>query len=389
LGQIQELVATMARQNASTAHVYCLRLKYLNDFSLSKYKTDMDNILPKLKQGTINVYEFLNAFVEYLQYNHNLSPHTLKQHITTSKNFIEYNDVDISPLKFKLKIKMKKAPRHKEQALSKEDIIKIINSCSGIRLRTYILLLAATGMRAEEALSIRIKEIDFDSRRIVLRSDSTKTKVERTVLLTEEVITQIKVWLDYKSRDRRICYMKNGKSVTEIRSFKRNQNDLVFGVRKGDPSPHSIYTKLCAEFAKTLDRIDMGAKEEFKENPNNHKRVVRRKITLHSFRRFVYSALSDLGYGDFSDYFIGHSGSTYYTKTDKQISEIFKKIEHHLTFLDYPTLERKGADVEAKVENLEQENQRLRHSDQLKEDALATLSDQVMKLMVEVQELKK
>lgn len=42
-----------------------------------------------------------------------------------------------------------------------------------------------------------------------------------------------------------------------------------------------------------------------------------------------------------------------------------------------------------KFENLEQENQRLRHSDQLKGDALATLSDQVMKLMVEVQELKK
>jgi hypothetical protein len=41
------------------------------------------------------------------------------------------------------------------------------------------------------------------------------------------------------------------------------------------------------------------------------------------------------------------------------------------------------------VLNLEQENQRLRHSDQIKEDALATLSDQVMKLMVEVQELKK
>jgi hypothetical protein len=104
----------------------------------------------------------------------------------------------------------------------------------------------------------------------------------------------------------------------------------------------------------------------------------------------VKSTISDLGYGDFSEYYIGHSSvSTYYRKTDKEKIELFRKIEPHLTFLDYPTLERKGADVEAKVENLEQENQRLRHSDQLKEDALTTLSDQVMKLMVEVQELKK
>lgn len=64
------------------------------------------------------------------------------------------------------------------------------------------------------------------------------------------------------------------------------------------------------------------------------------------------------------------------------------RIEPHLTHLD-PTLEQKGADVQAKVEHLENENQRLRHNDQMKEDALATLSDQVMKLMVEVQELKK
>jgi hypothetical protein len=37
----------------------------------------------------------------------------------------------------------------------------------------------------------------------------------------------------------------------------------------------------------------------------------------------------------------------------------------------------------------EKEIEELRHNDKVKEDALATLSDQVMKLMVEVQELKK
>lgn len=62
-------------------------------------------------------------------------------------------------------------------------------------------------------------------------------------------------------------------------------------------------------------------------------------ITLHSFTRFVKS---NLGYGDFSEYFIGHSGFTYYRKTEKEIIEIFRKIEPHLTYLDYPTLEQSG-----------------------------------------------
>jgi integrase len=389
VGRVQEFLSTMRQQNTATALVYGQRLKILNDYSLARYKVDVGNMLPKLKHS-INVYEFLNNYVEYLQYTRSLSPNTLNQNVITCKNFMEYNDVIISPLKFKLKVKMKKAPRLKKQALSKEDIIRIVNACSEIRLKTYVMLLAATGMRAEEALSIRIKDINFESRRLILRGDLTKTKVERTVLLTEEVTKQITAWLDFKYRTRRVQYYdkSNRKRINEYKAPDKNENALVFGIYKIKPAPHSIYTHLCRAFNKTLDRIGMDSKEEFIENPHSKRRVVRRRITLHSFRRFVKSTISDLGYSDFSEYFIGHSGSTYYTKTDKQIADMFKKIEPHLTYLDYPTLQRKGADVEAKVENLEKENQRLRHSDQLKEDALATLSDQVMKLMVEVQELK-
>jgi hypothetical protein len=45
------------------------------------------------------------------------------------------------------------------------------------------------------------------------------------------------------------------------------------------------------------------------------------------FRRFVKTTISDLGYSDFSDYFIGHSGSTYWCKKDSEKAEIFLKIE--------------------------------------------------------------
>ena len=70
-------------------------------------------------------------------------------------------------------------------------------------------------------------------------------------------------------------------------------------------------------------------------------------------------------------------------------AEIFCKVEPSVTFLDFPSLERKGADFQTKIDTLEQENQKLRQHDSMNTDAVATLSDQVMKLMVEVQELKK
>ena len=56
-----------------------------------------------------------------------------------------------------------------------------------------------------------------------------------------------------------------------------------------------------------------------------------RKITLHSFRRYVKTTISDLGYSDYSEWFIGHSGSTYWRKKDNEKAEIFQKIERYLT----------------------------------------------------------
>ena len=45
--------------------------------------------------------------------------------------------------------------------------------------------------------------------------------------------------------------------------------------------------------------------------------------------------------------------------------------------------------IKKKLSEKEKEIEDLKYNDKVKEDALATLSDQVMKLMVEVQELKK
>ena len=69
-------------------------------------------------------------------------------------------------------------------------------------------MLAATGMRAVEALSIRIKDIDFDSIpvKLFVRGEYTKTKVDRIIFLTEEVTQQLKSLLDYKHRTRRVCH---------------------------------------------------------------------------------------------------------------------------------------------------------------------------------------
>jgi integrase len=303
----------------------------------------------------------------------------------TLKNFLEFYDVDISPRKFKLKVKLPKAIRKTKEALSKEDIIDILNACSDIRLKTYLMLLASTGMRAVEALSIRAKDLDLKSNpsRLFVRGEYTKTRSDRTIFLTQELVNQLSSWLAYRYRKRRICYSENGKTVTHYRTPSMKDSDLVFSAHRlsGNPNPVSLYVEFRTSFAKTLDRMGKGAREDGNER--------RREITLHSFRRFVKTTISDLGYQDFSEYFIGHSGSTYWTKKESEKAEIFRKIEPYLTFLNVHQLEKQGADIQSKIEELEELNQSFRDSDKMKDDAIAHISDQLMALTMRMRDLEK
>jgi hypothetical protein len=158
---------------------------------------------------------------------------------------------------------------------------------------------------------------------------------------------------------------------------------LEFAVyqNKQTPDTSSLYTELAGSFAKTLDRMGKGEREDCNEK--------RRQVTLHSFRRFVKTTISDLGYADYSEYFIGHSVSTYWRKKESEMAEIFRKIEPYLTFLNIHQLERQGADIMSKVNELEGVNQSLRERDKSKDDAIATLSDQLLTITERLKELER
>ena len=352
--------------NKATAHEYHFRLKSLQEFVTDSYNTTLDDIITRINQNSEDPYEILSGYVSYLQTNCKISTLSLKTRIITAKNFLEYYDVDISPRKFKLKVKMPKVVRQSKEALSKEDITDTLNACSDIKVKTYVMFLAVTGMRATEALSIRIKDLDLKSNphTVFVRGEYTKTRTDRIVFLTEEITQQLVSWLNYKYRTRRVCHSdkQTGKTITEIRTPDKKDTDLIFAVyqSKEAPNPKNLYFEFAKLFEKTIDSMGKGDRED----GGNYRR---RKITLHSFRRFVKTTISDLGYSDFSEWYIGHSGSTYWRKKDSEKAELFKKVEPCLTFLDVHQLERQGADIQTKVEDLEELNQSFRNRDKMKD----------------------
>jgi integrase len=225
--------------------------------------------------------------------------------------------------------------REDEEPIDAKDIRKILLCCNNRRLRTFILILASGGIRAREALAIRLKDVDFSTShtKIHIRKEFTKTRVARDIYISDEATHYLKQWLDWKYRNKGIEWL-------EI----PNSNDLVFAVNStnNEPNPSHIYFKIIIEFEKLLTIAGM---DERKEG------MSRRKITPHSFHRFVKTVISDQTNQDYSEWFLGHNKSPYYTKKEPERREIYAaKCMKHLTFLDYITLETVGKNIEAKLQ---------------------------------------
>ena len=72
---------------------------------------------------------------------------------------------------------------------------------------------------------------------------------------------------------------------------------------------------------------------------------------------------------------------------DSEKAEIFRKIEPYLTFLYIRQLQRQGADIQTKIEELEELNQSLRQREKVKDDAIVQLPDQLVSLSARLQKI--
>jgi integrase len=379
---VVKYINNVKSMNDSTAQEYKNRLDDFNKFVYKTYECTIDDLINTLlnhddrnKETNLNPYDILSSYAAYL--TRTVAPITIKQRVITVKNFFEYCDVEVSVRKFKLKVKLPRSVQKDKKALTKGDIADILNVCSNIRLKTYVMLLAATGMRASEAISVRICDLDLDSNppRLYLRGEYTKTRSDRTVLLTQEVAKQLRNWSEYKFRKRRVSYYDKwtSESISEYRVPPKMDNDLVFSMDASSQgylsvSIRSLYVEFSTIFGNTLDRMGRGQREESAGAQH-------RRITLHSFRRYVYSTIADLGFSDYANFFIGHSGSTYYRKSEREKVEIFNRIEPYLTFLDYEELERKGADVASQLEEKDRMIQNMMHKQEQFEQLIQSLID--------------
>jgi integrase len=289
-----------------------------------------------LDDKNIDIYEVLEGFISSLHG----SPKTIQVYVEAVKSYLEYYDIDINRKKFKKRCRMPKVYREDEEALSAADIRKMLLSCSNRRLKPYILTLASGALRAVEGLAIRNRDINFDTKPVTvhIRKEYSKTKTARTVYISDEAAYYVKQWRDWKYRP--------------ARKKQYHRDDLVFTIYQIRDAP-GLYPKLNVEFNKLQDVAGFTDRKD--GSPN------RRKFTLHSFRRFTKSVLSDSIGQDYSEWFLGHTTkSSYYVRDPDFKQQAYLKAMKYLTFLDYTTLEATGKSIEAQLDLKDKEISNLR-----------------------------
>jgi integrase len=342
--KVIDFLESIARNSVRSKDTYSLGLSHFQTF-LNRHPNygdgyTLETIIDKILSSEVNVYTLLDNFVSYLLSLRRLSTATITLHVAAIRSYLQYYDVDISPTRFKRRVKMPKNHREDEEPIDATDVRKILLSCQNRRLKPYLLIIASCGCRTLEALAIRCKDIDFSvtPTRIHIRKEYAKTRVGRDVYISDEATKFLKEWLEWKYRIRQ--------KATPV----MYADDLVFSRAKfgkdetqtKQANPIRIYTKIVMEFNSLLKIVKM---DERKEG------MLRRKITLHCFRHFAKTVVSTQVNQDYSEWFLGHAKSPYWTKKEAHRREIYAtKCMKYLTFLDYSGLETTSRNIESKLE---------------------------------------
>lgn len=169
-----------------------------------------------------------------------------------------------------------------------------------------------------------------------------------------------KEWLPWKYTKRR-----------GERLLVKSPNDLLFS-KWNAHRPERMYATILAEFTKVLEAVGL---DERKEG------MARKKVTFHSFHRYVKTVTATQTNTDYSEWLLGHQKSPYWIMKEPERREIYRRqLMPFLTFLDYGALESSSKGIVSQLENKDKEIAYLRERDLKRELEMKEMNEHITKL---------
>ncbi|MEM4884629.1 MAG: tyrosine-type recombinase/integrase [Saccharolobus sp.] len=123
---------------------------------------------------------------------------TVRYYVIAVRRFLKWLGIPIKP-------PIPKIRKKEVKALTEEEINRVLEACKRARDKLIIRLLLDTGLRANELLSIKIKDIDIDNNMIRVRNN--KNGEERVVFFTDNTKQILKKYIRGKNLDDKLFYI--------------------------------------------------------------------------------------------------------------------------------------------------------------------------------------
>ncbi|MGI0070289.1 MAG: tyrosine-type recombinase/integrase, partial [Nitrosopumilaceae archaeon] len=288
--------------------------------------------LSKKKQEA-TIYRLLDDFIGYLD-KQNYAPKTIQLFYTAARSYLKYLGVKISVEESKDKVKLPKLYiKNRDRAPAIEELYEVVSKAE-LRAQTITLMLASSGMRRGEIISLRIEDIDFSEVPFLIKIQAEKAKERqyREVFISKEAG-------EYLSR-----FLNGRKEGYVFHGFKLKDGRNFIGAKGGE---------YIADYERpiSVSTIDELLRTAFRKAGLTKKMETRYEIHIHTLRKFFYSQMV----GKITDRYVhalmGHSmylGEYLSLSTEK-------KREIYLQGMDSVTIMSKMRDLVSLRTKLEEE----------------------------------
>lgn len=331
----------------------------------------------------------LNNFIRFLQYQKErvekgeIAAGTLRNFLKSLKAFSDSADINI-PWK-KVARGLPRARQSSNDRAPTIDEIKKITDYPDRRIKAIVYTMVSSGIRLGAWDYLKWKHVrpinDNDGNVIAAKLDVYNGDVEEYyTFITPEAYTALADWMNFRA--------SYGEKIAGDSCLMRDlwqTTNMNYGARWGLATfPKKLKS---SGIKRLLERAvwEQGIRKPLIEGINRHEWKI-----AHGYRKFFKSRAEQIMKPINVEITMGHDigiSSSYYKPTEREVLDDYVKAISLLTINGNSSILQKQ--VEELVEKANNNEHSIRDKLQEKDDALVTLSDQVMKLMTEVQELKK
>lgn len=214
--------------------------------------------------------EIVEKYLYHLKRKKKRSISSMKQSVASLK-FI-FSDVLNKEIPSSLDIRFRKEEKI-PVVLSESEVARILNSVKNLKHKAILMTIYSSGIRLNELLSLKVKDIDFDRNLIIVKMG--KGKKDRQSVLSQSIKRILmKYFENYKPSNYLFEGQKGGKySASSVQSIMKR------AVKKAEIKKHATVHTLRHSFATHL--LENGTDIRFIQELLGHKRLETTQIYTH------------------------------------------------------------------------------------------------------------